>query len=415
MHYRDGRPGASAEELGVGGRLEAISADRMTLTLSRTPATDGTVWIWTLDDRVVSRGYTVGDNRQITLNQSLGRPPDGVTDDPAAYRLTCFDTVPDLVRLRITGKEPAGRRVRFVARDEDARYYSHRTSDLTWNPLEVQGRKDLAAIGGLHVTETELGVRVFNWAASVAETIVGYRIRHGAPGADWMAMDDLHEGNLDASPWESMDRPEAGTWRFGLCGLTRDGRRTEPTYVDATLGAVTRGLDGTDGQPGADGDDGEDGAGVEYIFARTAKSVTRIQTNQRPLNTWNYDRPQTRNGLQWRDGAPALTDALPKLWRSERAVPGAPSAGDSPGTRWGNWSPPTVVGAFGRGVEYIFARMASATIPTHQRPAIAGVSIPAARQALWYGPTPRPPSPRHCHICGAPSGRLSASPRRAPP
>ena len=124
------------------------------------------------------------------------------------------------------------------------------------------------------------------------------------------------------------------------------------------------GADGTDGIQGATGADGDEGQGVEYIFARTAKTVTTIPTNQRPLNTWPYDTPVTRNMLQWHDGAPELTDALPKLWRSERAVPGAPSAGDPKQSDWGNWTVPTVVGELGRGLEVIFARTATANMPS---------------------------------------------------
>lgn len=128
------------------------------------------------------------------------------------------------------------------------------------------------------------------------------------------------------------------------------------------------GQDGQDGQPGADGADGAEGQGVEYVFCQTAKSVTSIPANQRPDNSWAYDRPGTVGNLQWTDGAPTLTDARPKLWRSERAVPGAPSAGDAKQDDWGDWSVPVVVGELGRGVEYIFARTATANVPAELRP-----------------------------------------------
>ncbi len=131
---------------------------------------------------------------------------------------------------------------------------------------------------------------------------------------------------------------------------------------DGQTGA--QGADGTDGLPGAEGADGTDGQGIEYVFTRTAKGVNSIAASKRPGNGWAYDTGGTSDGQIWTDGAPDLTEALPKLWRSERHVPGAPAAGTAKQAGWGDWSVPKIVGEFGRGVEIIFAVTANANSPT---------------------------------------------------
>ena len=119
------------------------------------------------------------------------------------------------------------------------------------------------------------------------------------------------------------------------------------------------GPSGADGVAGADGDDG---AGVEYVFARTAASVTSISSSQRPLNSWGYDNPQSRGGLAWSDAAPSLTAALDTLWRSERKVAGSP-AFDSPVA--GSWSTPVIVGRYGpKGDKGDPAALTSAAVKT---------------------------------------------------
>ena len=50
-------------------------------------------------------------------------------------------------------------------------------------------------------------------------------------------MRPLHEGLLAGSPWTSEDRPDAGTWRFGLVAVYPDGQRCDPVYADAALTA----------------------------------------------------------------------------------------------------------------------------------------------------------------------------------
>ena len=170
-----------------------------------------------------------------------------------------------------------------------------------------------------------------------------------------------------------------------------------------------RGARGADGSDGSDGMPGVDGAGVEYIFART--SAASLPRGARPSNGWGYDSPGTRGGLAWHDGAPALSESEPYLWRCERRVSGAPSGGDAVADAW---SEPVIVGRYGpagktgapgatgprgidggdgsdgRGYEYVFARTADTVPSLSQRPSNAwGYDRPGTRDGLtWYDAAP---------------------------
>ncbi len=102
------------------------------------------------------------------------------------------------------------------------------------------------------------------------------------------------------------------------------------------------GTDGIDGVDGIDGIDGGDGRAYEYIFARTEDTVPA--ESQRPSNSWGYDEPGTRDGLEWHDAAPDLTSTYRTLWRCERQIEGVPAVGDAVSD---NWSTPVSVGRFG--------------------------------------------------------------------
>ena len=117
--------------------------------------------------------------------------------------------------------------------------------------------------------------------------------------------------------------------------------RTDNGFVyektSAAIWSFRRDITGPPGLPGEDGEDGtpgEDGVAREWIFAQTARGVSSIPVNQRPLSTWLFDRPLTRNGLQWHDGAPDATDALPLIWVSWRVVTGNPEVGDTITSSW---------------------------------------------------------------------------------
>ena len=303
------------------------------------------------------------------------------------------------IDVRITAKEPAGEgRFRFIARDEVSQYYDHRTANLGWVPVEVPrgASSRFAAVGAFVVTVNDLGVRIFSWAEHESPDIIGYQLRYGplttgGQPTEWSAMDRLHDGILSGTYLELLDRPELGDWRFGISGVLNDGRLTLPSYAEATLEDVARGLDGTDGQ------------GLEHVFAATADPT--LPGSQRPSDTWGFDEPGTVGGLQWHDGldGTGFGATLPYIWRAERRVPGTPATGadvaaewvrtlegagrtgetvDSTWrapeilTRWGTAGLPGVPGApgldgipgadaeDGQGVEYIFAVTDSETAPS---------------------------------------------------
>ena len=76
-----------------------------------------------------------------------------------------------------------------------------------------------------------------------------------------------------------------------------------------------------------DGQDGNDGAGIEYIFAATA--TESLDTNQRPLNNWSYDRPSIVNGVRWHDASPGISALKPILWSAQRRTEGYLAPGRS--------------------------------------------------------------------------------------
>ena len=515
---------------GTGSRLLQILSGRARVKPTVVPSSGGYAWIWDLNGNVLQRTYTVSDDT-ITLSSALPDPPENLMDDPLAYRIMTFPDEATRVRLRITGKEAAGaRRLRFTARDEVRAYYDHRTSDLTWQPIPVGrlGGLSAQAVASLSVTENEVHVRVFAWP--IPDPSFRYEIRYGAPGTAFGAMDRLHDGLLDSSPWEVADRPPGGTYRFGIVSVAPNGSLSEPTYTDATLeetpfaagfnwrgdwdmdetyvvndvvrhnnriwvslqldntgnepedgsafwaeflqdgagyeyiyartatATVTAaqepddawgfdnpgtrgglqwhdefqpmteampyiwrcertiqglpevgaaipsiwsepklvgrfGITGGDGIAGADGQDGDpgtDGEGVEYVFAATTASVSTIPANQRPANTWAYDRPAAVNGLTWHDDVPTISGNLSKIWRSQRGVPGSPTAGDPKQTTWSNWSNPKPLSELGTGKEYVFAVTNSSTLPTNQRPSNTwGYDDPGSVGSLtWHDGAP---------------------------
>ena len=122
---------------------------------------------------------------------------------------------------------------------------------------------------------------------------------------------------------------------YGQDGSAGAAGADGPPGADGRDGA--RGADGSDGEDGDDGTDGADGVGVEFIFS--IGKVETVPTNQLPLNTWLFDRPGTRNGRRWSDGAQRTTATNPILHSSRRSITGA-------NTVAGNWSTPAVVGRY---------------------------------------------------------------------
>ena len=103
------------------------------------------------------------------------------------------------------------------------------------------------------------------------------------------------------------------------------------------------GIDGADGADGQDGRDGTDGKGLEYIFC--VHDSPTLPSNQRPLDSWDYDRPGSVNGKTWNDAAPNLDDDNPYLFRSQRVIVGSPAAGTTVDDAW---TIPIIVGRWGR-------------------------------------------------------------------
>ena len=382
MDLAEGMPIARGDVVGIshgligsgkGGRFTNIDSTRLKVTPSRTYSDSdaGSIWIWDLNDNVFSGTFTVNSSGELVLSAALPNPPANLYDNPTAYRFMTFLTASALEKVRIIGKEPASStKLRFIARDEVDYYYDYRTSDLTWTPVtrRLLGNPS-APVTAFSVSQDQNGVRIFAWALHHSRLIVRYQIRYGASSDDFDDMLPLHDGYLISSPFESFNFPSAGSYRFGLVGLSEDGIRTTPVYRDFTFDNVD-----------IVGLDGEDGDGIEYIFARTASPS--IPANQRPSNDWGYDAGGTASGLLWTDGGQSLTTALPYLWRSQRDIEGAPED-DADVTD--TWTSPVIVGRFGsdgtdgigqdgddgQGVEYIFTVWTTASFPASRRPSDA--------------------------------------------
>ena len=380
---------------GQGSRLVSIATGRIQLTLPvEIQEPQGPCWIWLPDGEVHSTTYrrSASDMMVLTLGDAMPNIDSDVdVDDPLDYRISLFPDAEPYKFLRITSIEPTGPgRFRFVARDELTQYYNARVSDLT-HPLIPIDASGIPAVEGFGVSENELGVRIVTWSPVTAE-IDGYHLRYGPDGATWSAMTDLVAPLVNAPPVELMDRPDAGTWTFAIRAV-KDGRRGPVAYVTETLGDVVAGLDGTDG------------SGIEYIFAAT--STLTIDTADRPSNDWGFDTPGTDAGdtpltpsMLWFDGGADIGfgEDKPYLWRAERNVPGTPAVGADVAAAWvdtyqrsgrdtdtapaGAWKMPVIVGRFavdgaqgpsgidgadgddGNGIEYIFARTATANAPS---------------------------------------------------
>ena len=124
-----------------------------------------------------------------------------------------------------------------------------------------------------------------------------------------------------------------------------------------------------------------DGVGAEYIFCRYTGDT--LPAGFHPDNAWKYDQPGSKKVGQvtvtWQDDLPDLTSTYKILFRCQRRVQGFPDAGDtvydSSDSRTA-WSAPKVVGRFsegqdgvdGVGVEYIFCRFNSDTLPSGFHP-----------------------------------------------
>ena len=229
---------------GTGGRLMRIAADRRTVETSFVVAdASGACWVWLLDDTVLNTTYTRQADGQIVLASALPAAPMDIDETPHSYRIMVFDSTAPYTRVRITGIAPAGPgRFRYQARDEVPEFYAARVADLSHKLLPV-GSVLRPTVENFSVTENDLGVRIYTWSVP-KDDVLGVQIRYGAAGSVWSDMTDLHDGLLTESPYEIMDKPAAGIWRFGIVLVTPDGRRGDPVYTTATLGRPPRPVSG---------------------------------------------------------------------------------------------------------------------------------------------------------------------------
>ena len=93
----------------VGARLLAINAARDEVTLSGQVAAAGTLWVWDLNGNVHSTAYTANSypTDEVELTTALPDPPNGVTDEPLAYRFMAYSDESTVRKVRITGIEDA--------------------------------------------------------------------------------------------------------------------------------------------------------------------------------------------------------------------------------------------------------------------------------------------------------------------
>ena len=240
---------------GTGGRLEKFHRRYRSVAypwprLESTFSEDGYLWIWDLNGDVRSYRCTGAvefpDEPGIGYNfaGNVPGPPAGVEDTPSAYRYMYFHNTRDSdaidsQRVRITGKEPAGfNRIRLTARDENNLYYDHRTSDLTWTPLELDAtgseHQKLRQVSSLSVDIDRNGLRTFNWTAHESPEVTRYQLRYGSD-RQWDGMTALHEGFLTATTFEKPDIPPEGEFYVAVAGFDRAGMRTEVRYLRKTF------------------------------------------------------------------------------------------------------------------------------------------------------------------------------------
>lgn len=82
--------------------------------------------------------------------------------------------------------------------------------------------------------------------------------------------------------------------------------------------------------------------GTEWIFARTASSVTSPTGSQLPDNSWGYDSPDgdASPSVSWQDKLPEPTTSKPKLWRAKRTLVCADNVVNAGDAVAGAWSAP---------------------------------------------------------------------------
>ena len=217
------------------------------------------------------------------------------------------------------------------------------------------------------------------------------------------------DGWFDAAP--SLSATNRFLWRSArlVPGLPAAGTARASTWGNWTNPVIVGrfGETGAQGLTGAQGEDGQDGQGAEFRFARTRTSASPA----RPPFSLRFDASHST----WFDAAPEINSTFQYRWQTQRRVPGTPSASDIPSLSagWGQWTEPVIVGRWGagtpgdkgdtgapgppgaagndgRGIEYIFAKYSSQTLPSSRYPQAGwGFDIGGTRGGtLWTDAAP---------------------------
>ena len=86
------------------------------------------------------------------------------------------------------------------------------------------------------------------------------------------------------------------------------------------------------------------GQNVEYVYANSLVTARALDESKYPSNDWGFAEGGESNGLTWTPTRPSLSEDVPYLLRSERAITGSPAIGDEIEAEW---SAPITIGAFG--------------------------------------------------------------------
>ena len=327
MDLAEGMPIARGDVVGIshglvgsgkGGRFTNIDSTRIKVTPSRSysDSDSGSIWIWDLNDNVFSGTFTVNTSGEMVLSAALPSPPARLYDNPTAYRFMTFLTSSALEKVRIISKEPASStKLRFIARDEVDDYYNYRTSDLTWTTVtrRLIGNPS-SPVTAFSVSQDQNGVRIFAWALHHSRLIVRYQIRYGTSADDFDDMLPLHDGYLISSPFESFNFPSAGSYKFGLVGLSEDGIRTTPVYRDYMFTDVD--LTGDKGDKGDDGDDGDPGDPASRGSGWFREAVTESEQSQIGTFTTSLNATWTTRANALTPGE-NITNDIVTFWRGE--------------------------------------------------------------------------------------------------
>ena len=301
----------------VGGRFLAINRNRTGVRLSAPIDGAASIWVWGLDGAVHSTTVSASayPSARVVLADALPAAPSGVADDPMSYRFMAFADAATVNRVRVVALEPKGNSVQVTARDEIPEYYAARVGDLAYGFIPARGQGLSVGVGLFRVNVLENGTREYVWAKHPFTEVVSYEIRYGLSGQVFNDMVSISEG-IVGTRFESRDIPADGEWRFGIVGVTADGRRTTETYRTKTIGQAFP------PPPFV--------LGAEEVFAVSVDAGTIPSA---PKDAWTYGNPVAPWGVALQN---LLTPNRPVGWRATRRVPLGVVVGDAVEEAWGS-------------------------------------------------------------------------------